>query len=100
MGRRLLARIAGSVIRVIVSLDPVKQRSEKKFDVFIVHGRDNHCEETGWTRTHICLADAVPVPGSALLFAADLAQALLPPAQVATRRDVLDSSRLYTAAPA
>jgi hypothetical protein len=99
MGRRLLACTAGSVVHLVVSLDPVKQRSEKKFDVFLVHGRDNHSNKTGWTRTHICLADAVPVPGSALMFAADLAQALHLPAQVAIRRGVLDSSRLYTAAP-
>lgn len=100
MGRWLLARSAGPVAWLIVSFDPVKQRSEKKFDVFLVHDRGGYCRETGCTRTHICLADADPVPGPALLFAVDLAQTLHPPAQVATRRGVLDSSRLYGAAPA
>jgi hypothetical protein len=97
MGRRLLARIARPINEFIVSFQPVKKWCEQKLGGFLVHDY-NDCRGLRCIRTQIGRAVAVPVLGPGL-FAVDLAQKL-PPAKVATRHGVLDSSRRYNSSSA
>jgi hypothetical protein len=97
MGRRLLARIAGPINEFIVSFQPVKKWCKQNISGFLVHDCDD-CRGLGYIRTRIGQAVAGPVLESAL-FAVDLGQTL-PPAKVATRRGVLDSSRRYNSSSA